>query len=99
RAFHVTGVQTCALPIYGLPSAGGYSERTVALWIRPTTTNNKAIIFEFGGSDNGLGLRFNSDDLVAGIASGNVRNSITLANFVGRSEERRGGQEGGRGWS
>jgi hypothetical protein len=64
------------------PSVGGYSQRTVALWIKPTLTNNRRMVFEFGGSDNGLGLRFNSDGLVGGIASNSVRNTITLSNFT-----------------
>ena len=64
------------------PSAGGYSQRTVALWIRPSSTNSRRIVFEFGGNDNGMGLRFNSDDLVGGIASNSSRNTVTLSNFT-----------------
>ncbi len=68
------------------PATGGpYTERTVALWIKPSSTSSKRLIFEIGGSDNGLGLRFNSDDLVAGIASGSTRNTITLSNFASNS--------------
>ncbi len=67
------------------PAIGGYDKRTVALWIKPTATNSKRMIFDIGGSDNGLGLRFNSDDLVAGVASGSVRSTITLSNFTGNS--------------
>jgi pimeloyl-ACP methyl ester carboxylesterase len=67
------------------PSAGGYSQRTVALWIKPSATNNKRIVWEFGGNDNGMALRFNSDDLVGGIASGSSRSTVTLSNFTNNS--------------
>lgn len=64
------------------PSVGGYNQRTVALWIKPTSTNNRRMVVDIGGSDNGLGIRFNSDALVGGVASGSVRSTITLSNFV-----------------
>lgn len=70
------------------PSMGGYSQRTVALWIKPSSTANKRMIFEIGGADNGLGLRISSsgllgssNDLVAGVASGSSRSTISLTNF------------------
>lgn len=69
-------------PSSGFPSQGGYNQRTVGLWIKPSAVNNKRILFEFGGSSNGLGLRFNSNDLVAGIASGSSRSTITLNSFA-----------------
>src|SRR5690606_35943600 len=76
------------------PSLGGFNQRTVALWIRPDNsfTGGRRIIFEFGGSDNGLGLRFDSDDLQAGTASGNSRHRATLSNFVNNSNWKTGGQ-------
>ncbi len=51
-----------------------YSERTMALWIKPGAINlaNK-IIVDLGGADNGIALRLNSNTLQAGIASNNVR--------------------------
>lgn len=66
----------------GFPSLGGYSQRTVALWIKPTSTNSRRMLVDIGGNDDGLGLRFNDDDLVGGVASNSVRSTITLANFV-----------------
>jgi large repetitive protein len=66
----------------GFPSLGGYNQRTVALWIKPTSTNNKRMVVDIGGNDDGMGIRFNSDDLVGGIASNSVRNTITLSDFV-----------------
>jgi chitodextrinase/pimeloyl-ACP methyl ester carboxylesterase len=67
------------------PSAGGYGQRTVAVWIKPTATNNRRIIFDFGGSDNGMALRFNNNDLIAGIASGNSRHTAVLNSFASNS--------------
>jgi large repetitive protein len=66
----------------GFPSLGGYTQRTVALWIKPTSINNRRMVVDIGGNDDGMGIRFNSDDLVGGIASNSVRNTITLSNFV-----------------
>lgn len=63
----------------GFPSDGGYTERTVALWIKPSSTINKRVIFDFGSNVNGLGLRFNSGALQAGVASSSVRNSISVS--------------------
>ena len=65
--------------------SNAYSSRTAGVWIKPATTSISAankIIFEFGGSDNGLALRFSSSRLQAGIASNNLRataevNSVT----------------------
>ncbi len=41
----------------GFPSDGLYSARTVSVWIKPTLTTAKYMIFDFGGSDNGIALR------------------------------------------
>lgn len=64
------------------PAVGGYDQRTVALWIKPSATNSKRMVFDIGGNDNGLGLRFNSNALIAGIASGSTRATASLNNFV-----------------
>lgn len=56
--------------------SNAYTDRTVGLWIKPmasTITAANKIIFDFGGSDNGLSLRFRSGFLEAGIANNNVR--------------------------
>jgi large repetitive protein len=44
------------------PSDGGYSQRTVSLWFKlnGAQRNSKRMLFEFGGSDNGMALRLNS---------------------------------------
>jgi hypothetical protein len=74
----------------GFPAAGGYNQRTVSLWIKSSTLTGKRMIFDFGGADNGLGLRFNSNDLIAGIASGSVRYAITLNNFASNTNWKSG---------
>jgi pimeloyl-ACP methyl ester carboxylesterase len=61
----------------GFPSDGGFTQRTVALWIRPTSTSNNKMIFDFGNSTNGLALRFTGGNLQAGIASGSSRFTAT----------------------
>ncbi len=71
--------------------SNAYTTRTASLWMKPLATTITAankLVFEFGGSDNGLALRFSSGSLQAGIASANVRgtavvNSVTTnANWV-----------------
>lgn len=64
------------------PSDGGYTQRTVALWIKPTSTSNSKVIFDFGNNTNGLALRFNSGSLQAGIASASTRATTSLSNVT-----------------
>lgn len=64
------------------PSDGGYNQRTISLWIKPTVTTGKRMIFDFGGPDNGMALRFNSNALEFGIASASTRATISLLNFA-----------------
>ncbi|PSL43747.1 fibronectin type III domain protein [Chitinophaga niastensis] len=54
-----------------------FSVRTVALWIKANALDNNRIIFDMGGSDNGLALRINANKLEAAIASGNT--SVTAS--------------------
>ncbi|PWV55791.1 fibronectin type III domain-containing protein [Chitinophaga sp. S165] len=54
-----------------------FSERTISLWIKPVVTDNNRIIFDMGGSDNGIALRINANKLEAGIADGNNRTLVT----------------------
>ena len=58
--------------------SNAYTTRTLAMWIKPTSTMTSIItlnriIADLGGADNGLALRFNSNSLQAGIASGSSR--------------------------
>jgi large repetitive protein len=56
-----------------------FSARTVSMWIKPTVTDNNRIILDMGGSDNGLALRINANNLEAGVASGNNRTALSVA--------------------
>ncbi len=66
----------------GIFPANSYTTRSIGIWVKPTatmlTTTNK-ILYEFGGSDNGIALRFNSGSLQAGIASANIRSTETVS--------------------
>ncbi|UAY52943.1 fibronectin type III domain-containing protein [Ferruginibacter albus] len=61
-----------------------YTTRTVSVWIKPTAATIAAankIVYELGGADNGLALRFNSGALQAGIA-GNSNRYTAVVNTV-----------------
>src|SRR5690606_40956122 len=82
RDFHVTGVQTCALPISPLPPAGeGWGEGKIAAAGSPSSgpaghlPPEKGTEVPHAGEGKGVGLREHA--LVA----------------IGRSEERRVGKE------
>lgn len=73
------------------PNAGGYTQRTVALWIKPNAVNNNRFIFDIGNNANGLAMRFNGTALQAGIASNSVRASIQLNNYASNANWNVGG--------
>ncbi len=75
----------------GFPSDGVFSQRTISLWVKPSVTTGKRILFDFGGADNGIALRFNGNALDAGIASNNVRSTVSLANFASNANWISGG--------
>lgn len=56
---------------------GGYNAKTVALWMRSDVSNSNRGIFDLGGADDGLALRLNANQIVAGVASNNVRATIS----------------------
>jgi large repetitive protein len=61
--------------------SNGYNTRSVSLWVKAsaaTVAASNKIIFDFGGADNGLALRFNANALQAAIASNNVRTTISF---------------------
>ena len=69
----------------GLFPSNGYTTRTVALWIKPISSvinGTNKIIYELGGSDNGLALRFNGGSLQAGVASSNLRATAAINNVT-----------------
>ena len=64
--------------------ANSYKTRSIGTWIKPNAASvggTNKIIYEFGGSDNGIALRFNAGSLEAGIAGANTRFSV-IANSI-----------------
>ncbi|RYY51211.1 MAG: T9SS type A sorting domain-containing protein [Chitinophagaceae bacterium] len=69
----------------GLYPNNNYAARTISVWIKPSAaaiSGSNKMVYELGGSDDGIALRFNSGSLQAGLASNNLRytavvNSIT----------------------
>ena len=74
----------------GIFPANAYSTRSVGIWLKPSSimlaaaTVNK-IIYDFGGSDNGMSLRFDAGSLQAGISSNNARFSIKVNSLTANS--------------
>lgn len=64
------------------PSDGGYTMRTVAMWIRPTSLSNSKVIFDFGNSTNGMAARFNGTALQYAVASNSTRAIGSLSNYA-----------------
>ncbi|MBN8850257.1 MAG: fibronectin type III domain-containing protein, partial [Sphingobacteriales bacterium] len=67
-----------------LNSTGGFlqnafNQRTVALWIKAASFGSNRVIFDIGGSTNGLALVMNNNTLTAAVASGGTRTSITYS--------------------
>src|SRR5204862_2048216 len=96
---YVTGVQTCALPIFAGPMRGVYAEMGVSIIIE------SFVVVVVGGMGSLVGA------IVAGIAIGEVVSLTTLfapkfaeimvfvvMALVLRSEERRVGEEGRATW-
>ncbi|MEJ7735800.1 MAG: LamG-like jellyroll fold domain-containing protein [Chitinophagaceae bacterium] len=54
-----------------------HTARTVSLWMKSELNTGTRLIFELGGSDNGLALRLNGVNLEVGIASNNSRSTIS----------------------
>jgi large repetitive protein len=67
--------------------ANSYKTRSIGIWLKPnasalaSTTLNK-IIYDFGGADNGMALRFNAGALQAAIGSSSNRFTISVNNVV-----------------
>ncbi|MBI3138201.1 MAG: T9SS type A sorting domain-containing protein [Sphingobacteriales bacterium] len=56
---------------------GGYSSKTVSFWMRSNNNLGNRVVFDLGGSDDGLAVRLDALTLYAGIASNNTRRSIS----------------------
>lgn len=57
----------------------GYSEKSVAFWMKSNNNTGGRVIFDFGGSDDGLSMTLNNSMLNAGVASNNNRRSISTS--------------------
>ncbi|HVS96518.1 MAG TPA: fibronectin type III domain-containing protein [Puia sp.] len=69
--------QGATIPNTGGFLTTGYNQLTVAGWVKANTTGSNRVIFDIGGSDNGLALVLNNSVLTAAVASANVRANIT----------------------
>src|SRR5690606_40038860 len=94
-AFHVTGVQTCALPISG--GKGLYAiNATDPSALKSRTTGGNQVLWELKGSNASVGYIFGDVD-TGPIKDGSTVKWVALVgNGVesARSEERRGGKDG-----
>lgn len=52
---------------------GGYGAKTIAFWMKSTDNSGNRTILDFGGSDDGITLRLNTNILYAHVASNNSR--------------------------
>ena len=69
----------------GIFPSDSYTTRTLGLWIKPNAVSisgTNKVIFDFGGSDNGMALRFNAGSLQAAIAGANNRSTIIVNNIT-----------------
>lgn len=65
--------------------SNAYTSRTVAMWIKPSSATallTNKVLFDFGGSDNGLALRFNANSLQAAAARGGVRSTLSISSIT-----------------
>jgi len=72
--------QAATFPTSGSFLQTAFNQRTIAGWIRSANNTSQRVIFDIGGSDNGLALILNNNALNAWVASGNSsanRASIT----------------------
>ena len=69
--------QALTIPNTGSFAQTAFSQRTIAGWINSSSNTGNRVIFDFGGSDNGLSLQLGTNTLVAGVASANSRATIS----------------------
>lgn len=58
---------------------GGYTAKSVSFWMKSNDNTGNRIVMDLGGSDDGLVVRLDANILYAGIASNNVRRTISTA--------------------
>ncbi|RYE23522.1 MAG: T9SS type A sorting domain-containing protein [Sphingobacteriales bacterium] len=66
-----------------------YTSRTIAVWIKPTAatiSGSNKFVYEFGGSDDGIALRFNGSSLQAGIAGANSRATAVASSITSNAD-------------
>ncbi len=71
----------------GVFPANGYSSRSIGVWLKPNASTLAAsalnkVVYDFGGADNGIALRFNAGALQAGIAGNNNRFTVVINNVA-----------------
>ncbi|MBK8564663.1 MAG: LamG domain-containing protein [Saprospiraceae bacterium] len=59
-----------------------YSARTYSLWIKPANLTGTKILFEQGGSSNGMAARLNGNILTAAFRTGNAGSQRTTGNLT-----------------
>src|SRR5690606_39946289 len=91
RDFHVTGVQTCALPIF---NNGEYKVMGMAPYGEPRYVDKVKQLITLNG-DGSFELNM---DYFSFHHSATRRFNGRFTDLFGRSEERRGGKEVGRRW-
>lgn len=65
---------------------GGYNSKTVSFWMNADVTSSGSTrlgVFDFGGSDDGLAMYIQSNNLYAGVAGNNTRRSISTSISTG----------------
>jgi len=58
---------------------GAWSERTIAMWIKPAGTDANQVLFEEGGRVNGFGLRLVNDTIEGAVAEGSTNDTVSVA--------------------
>src|SRR5207302_5579975 len=95
RDFHVTGVQTCALPIYRVY---GVREASLVETCQRLTYNSDGP-YQATGTPSSLEHKFITEDVPTGLIPMSALGAAAgvPAPAIDRSEERRGGEGGGAG--
>ncbi|XVJ66420.1 MAG: hypothetical protein HEQ40_09775 [Lacibacter sp.] len=69
--------QSVTMPTTGSFLQSAFTQRTIAFWMKSNNNTGNRIVVDAGGNDDGLAIRLDANTLFAGVASNNVRNSIS----------------------
>ena len=69
--------QYVTIPNTGSFLQDAYTAKTLSFWMKSSANTGNRVIADLGGSDDGLALRLDANTLYAGVASNNVRVSIS----------------------